>query len=132
MVDAAPSASPPPTVPPDYDASAGGGPPLAGYDLVLMYWANRSLSEPWFTLSAVAYSILILVTFLGNRDDRRPCEREQVLNLAKELSMLSCFSNQGSHEIRFAGTEYKFGNNVPSLLKTRQLACLPGTANSFA
>ena len=31
-----------------------------------MYWANRSLSEPWFTLSAVAYSILILITFLGN------------------------------------------------------------------
>ena len=31
-----------------------------------MYWANRSLSEPWFTASAVAYSLLILVTFLGN------------------------------------------------------------------
>ena len=43
---------------------ANGGYP--DYDLVLMYWANRSLSEPWFTLSAVAYSILILVTFLGN------------------------------------------------------------------
>ena len=44
----------------------GGGGGYPDYDLVLMYWANRSLSEPWFTASAVAYSLLILVTFLGN------------------------------------------------------------------
>ena len=81
MADAAPSASPPPPAmspAADYDASAVAA-AMPGYDLVLMYWANRSLSEPWFTLSAVAYSILILVTFLGNRD-AKPCERERILN----------------------------------------------------
>ncbi len=36
------------------------------YELVLMYEQNRSLSEPWFTVSAIAYSLLILITFLGN------------------------------------------------------------------
>ena len=35
-------------------------------DLLTMFERNRSLLEPWLSVSAVAYAALISVTFAGN------------------------------------------------------------------